>query len=178
MRPRFIAALAAAFTALGVALTLPAAAAAVDYDCDDFATQAEAQEYLLPGDPYRLDGDDDGVACESNPCPCSTSSSGEAEGPAATPPPPYRLTKRDARRVSRRLVRRVVKRSPRLDSFRLNRCKRRAQQRINCFLVATGVATGEKTTCRFKVAVKARNRQPVGRIAFRRCTSRPIGVLN
>jgi len=35
-----------------------------DYDCADFATQEEAQEYLLPGDPYRLDGDNDGIACE------------------------------------------------------------------------------------------------------------------
>ena len=33
-------------------------AAARDYDCADFANQAEAQEYLLPGDPYRLDGDE------------------------------------------------------------------------------------------------------------------------
>lgn len=38
-----------------------------DYDCPDFATQAEAQEYLLSGDTYRLDADDDGVACESLP---------------------------------------------------------------------------------------------------------------
>jgi micrococcal nuclease len=41
-------------------------------DCDckkDFKTQAEAQRVLdaIPGDPYRLDGDKDGVACESLP---------------------------------------------------------------------------------------------------------------
>jgi len=55
---------------------------AVDYDCADFANQAEAQEYLLPGDPYNLDGDNDGVACEDLPCPCSTGS------PPPPPPPP------------------------------------------------------------------------------------------
>lgn len=38
-----------------------------DYDCKDFRTQLLAQEYLLPGDPYRLDGDHDGRACQALP---------------------------------------------------------------------------------------------------------------
>jgi micrococcal nuclease len=38
-----------------------------DYDCSDFATQAQAQRQLQPGDPYRLDSDGDGVACEELP---------------------------------------------------------------------------------------------------------------
>jgi len=40
-----------------------------DYDCSDFATQAQAQQVLdeSTGDPYRLDRDGDGVACESLP---------------------------------------------------------------------------------------------------------------
>lgn len=38
-----------------------------DYDCGDFSTQAEAQKYLLPGDPYGLDREGDGTACESLP---------------------------------------------------------------------------------------------------------------
>ena len=45
-------------------------AAARDYDCGDFSTQAEAQrvyEDAGPGDPYRLDRDHDGVACETLP---------------------------------------------------------------------------------------------------------------
>ena len=43
------------------------------YNCADFSTQAEAQEcyeYCLSldkGDVHRLDGDNDGVACESLP---------------------------------------------------------------------------------------------------------------
>lgn len=40
-----------------------------DLDCADFDTQDEAQEVLDadPGDPHRLDADNDGVACESLP---------------------------------------------------------------------------------------------------------------
>lgn len=38
-----------------------------DLDCRDFTTQAQAQAYLLPGDPHRLDGNNDGEACEMLP---------------------------------------------------------------------------------------------------------------
>lgn len=40
-----------------------------DCDCGNFATQADAQAVLeaFPGDPHRLDGDSDGIACESLP---------------------------------------------------------------------------------------------------------------
>jgi hypothetical protein len=37
------------------------------YDCPDFATQPEAQAQLLPGDPYGLDADNDGQACDTLP---------------------------------------------------------------------------------------------------------------
>ena len=43
------------------------AAPARDYDCDDFESQEEAQLYLVPGDPYRLDEDGNGLACETLP---------------------------------------------------------------------------------------------------------------
>ena len=43
------------------------AAPASDYDCDDFESQEEAQLYLAPGDPYALDEDGNGVACETLP---------------------------------------------------------------------------------------------------------------
>jgi hypothetical protein len=51
---------------VGVLIFAPAALAQDPgtYNCDDFATQAEAQQFLLPGDPYILDADNDGVACE------------------------------------------------------------------------------------------------------------------
>jgi hypothetical protein len=56
--------------------SLPSPAAARDKDCADFPTQRAAQNFFLRHggpryDPDRLDGDDDGVACEDNPCPCS-----------------------------------------------------------------------------------------------------------
>lgn len=40
-----------------------------DYDCSHFDTQEQAQYVLenTPDDPHRLDGDNDGVACESLP---------------------------------------------------------------------------------------------------------------
>lgn len=63
--------------ALGIVLfaALPSAAAARDKDCADFASQRAAQIFYLKHggpryDPDRLDGDEDGVACEDNPCPC------------------------------------------------------------------------------------------------------------
>jgi hypothetical protein len=66
----------------------PPDAKALDYDCADFSNQAEAQSYLLPGDPYRLDGDNDGVACEDLPCPCSSSASPSPPSPKPPAPAP------------------------------------------------------------------------------------------
>jgi len=56
-------------------LALPAAASAADKDCANFRSQRAAQFFFLKHggpqeDPDRLDGDNDGVACEDNPCPC------------------------------------------------------------------------------------------------------------
>jgi hypothetical protein len=44
------------------------------YDCDDLASQAEAQAILRadPTDPNVIDQDRDGLACESNPAPRDT----------------------------------------------------------------------------------------------------------
>lgn len=58
-----------------VMLSLPATASAADKDCADFRSQRAAQFFFLKHggpqqDPDRLDGDNDGVACEDNPCPC------------------------------------------------------------------------------------------------------------
>jgi micrococcal nuclease len=52
--------------------TVPAglpACVRTDCNCDDFDTQSEAQRVLdaFPGDPFRLDPDHDGLACESLP---------------------------------------------------------------------------------------------------------------
>lgn len=66
--------LLAAVCALAVLAVAPGnlAFAQADLDCDDFASQAEAQAALRanPSDPNGLDGnDDDGIACESLPAP-------------------------------------------------------------------------------------------------------------
>lgn len=59
-------------------------AVAVDKDCSDFDTQAQAQNFYLDhdpqNDPHQLDSDDDGIACESLPCPCSTGGGGGGGG--------------------------------------------------------------------------------------------------
>lgn len=75
---------------LAVVAFIPMPARAVDYDCSDFSNQAQAQQYLLPGDPYNLDADGDGVACESLPCPCATSGPAPAPEPEPTPTAPTR----------------------------------------------------------------------------------------
>lgn len=69
--------LLACFAALLIAsvLLMPASASAADKDCADFKSQRAAQFFFLKHggpreDPNRLDGDNDGVACEDNPCPC------------------------------------------------------------------------------------------------------------
>lgn len=42
------------------------------HNCSYFSSQERAQYYLelYPDDPSGLDGDNDGAACEANPCPC------------------------------------------------------------------------------------------------------------
>lgn len=58
---------------------------AKDANCSDFSTQAAAQQYFINhggpnSDPDGLDSDGDGIACESNNCPCSTSQGGGGGG--------------------------------------------------------------------------------------------------
>lgn len=76
MRPtvRMLIVIAAALTVLSIA-ALPSGAVAGDRDCADFNTQRAAQLFFIRHggpryDPDRLDGDDDGIACEDNRCPC------------------------------------------------------------------------------------------------------------
>jgi hypothetical protein len=54
-------------TAQEVTVPETTASPAADYSCADFQTQEEAQSYLTPGDPYALDPDGDGLACEELP---------------------------------------------------------------------------------------------------------------
>ena len=88
-------ALALALLALAVlALFGTSTAHAADRDCSDFSSQAAAQDFYEQAggpasDPHRLDGDNDGVACESRPCPCrGLSSKPPPEQPPQPPQPP------------------------------------------------------------------------------------------
>ena len=79
--------------AIGALVALPSPAAANhvgDVDCPDFPNQAAAQSHLdaHPGDPDGLDGDSDGRACETLPCPCSSGGGPPPAAPPAPPPPP------------------------------------------------------------------------------------------
>jgi hypothetical protein len=58
-------------------------------NCDDFATQQQAQNWMNahPGDPDGLDGNGNGIACENLPCPCSNSTATQGPTPAPTPTP-------------------------------------------------------------------------------------------
>lgn len=71
---------AATLVAVVAALPLAGTAFAADRDCKDFAGQAEAQAALQPGDPERLDQDDDGIACETYEYAAAASSSSDASG--------------------------------------------------------------------------------------------------
>jgi Excalibur calcium-binding domain len=74
---------------VGVALAASASAQGGDRDCADFSTQSEAQAFFEgPGsDPHGLDGDADGLACESLRCPCGEGAGGDPPVPGPEPPP-------------------------------------------------------------------------------------------
>jgi hypothetical protein len=166
-------------TAAAAFLTPASALAETDYDCSDFANQAEAQEYLLPGDPYGLDADNDGIACEDLPCPCSyeEGSEGEGHGGPAPEPPPYRLTKAAARHAAHTLVRKFVQRNAKVSAGSVGTCRRLGERRIDCQAVARGHTGTTKTTCRLRIAVRAPSRRPEARLASTRCQTRLTAKL-
>lgn len=82
-------AIGAAF-ALAITPTSASATHGFDKDCGDFGSQSSAQYHLNahPGDPDGLDADKDGIACESNKCPCYYGSGTQPEpAPTTTPSP-------------------------------------------------------------------------------------------
>ncbi|OLL72741.1 hypothetical protein Ae168Ps1_1120c [Pseudonocardia sp. Ae168_Ps1] len=72
---------------LAVAATVPMAGAAFaqDRDCADFASQADAQAALQPGDPEQLDQNDNGVACESHDYGSAATATAASTGSGDTP---------------------------------------------------------------------------------------------
>jgi hypothetical protein len=152
---------------------LPSDAAAVDYDCSDFATQEEAQEYLLPGDPYGLDADNDGVACEDLP---SGGGGGGGESPSKPPPPPE-LSKSVARAAAQHAARTFVRQSTRLDSVAFKGCHRKALQNVNCDFLGRGQTSEQRTTCRFKVSVEGLDQNPSAHVGHVICRTEQLAIL-
>jgi endonuclease YncB( thermonuclease family) len=81
----------AALLLLAMVAGVPRASAEADKDCSDFPSQAAAQAFFdehggsASNNFDDLDADHDGIACESDPCPCSTAAPGP---PAPTQPAP------------------------------------------------------------------------------------------
>jgi hypothetical protein len=162
--------------AMPVLLALvPANAAAVDYDCEDFATQEEAQEYLLPGDPYGLDGDNDGVACEDLP---SGGGGGGGGSTPSEPPPPPELSKDAARDAARHAARAFVNHSDRLNSAAFKGCHREALQRIDCIFLGRGKTSEQRTTCKFRVSVEGLDQNPTAHVGHLICRTEQLAVLS
>jgi hypothetical protein len=163
------------FGAFLASAALPAsAAAATDYDCADFANQAEAEAYLLPGDPYNLDGDDDGIACEDLPCPCSSTpgkgtGGGEEQPAEPPPPPPYHLKMGIARHLGFQVAREFTRRNPNVSTTELDTCNRQGERRIACLATALGETRTSRTTCHLRIAVRAVDRHPQAKLRSTRC---------
>jgi Excalibur calcium-binding domain len=141
-----------------------AAAKHLDYDCADFATQAEAEEYLLPGDPYNLDGDNDGIACEDNPCPCSSTPGGgggggggetttEAPAAPAPPPKPPKLNKASARSAALAKARLYNHRNRLISLISFQGCHRTSRQKVHCTLHGRGLTKTLRSSCEIRVVV-------------------------
>jgi hypothetical protein len=149
--------------AVGFAAQAPGASAhRRDYDCDNFANQAEAEEYLLPGDPYNLDADSDGIACEDLPCPCSYSPGGGGGGggnttttPTPAPPPkPPKLNKAVARAAAVATSRRYNLRNRLISRVSFQGCRRASGYKIRCSFYGLGRSQTTSTTCNITVIVK------------------------
>ena len=145
--------------ALCLAVLAAPKAAALDYNCPDFANQAEAEEYLLPGDPYHLDADNDGIACEDLPCPCSSTPGGGGgepgggESTTAEPPKPPRLNKAVARRAAMHKAHRYARHNPRISRLSFKGCRRRTRHKVRCGFVGRGRTSTAKVGCHITVVV-------------------------
>jgi hypothetical protein len=142
---------------LGVAtalLLVPAgSASAVDYDCSDFATQEEAQEYLLPGDPYGLDGDNDGVACEDLPSGGGGGGGGGGSSEPAPPPEPPKLRKGAAKRAAKSKAHRYDRLHAQVNGIVFHGCSRRSKYKVACSFYVDGRSPNSETRCNLRVVV-------------------------
>jgi hypothetical protein len=163
--------------AIGLAAKAPTPAAAHDYDCADFANQAEAEEYLLPGDPYNLDADNDGIACEDLPCPCSSAAGGGGNVvDPPPPPPPPKLSKSTAKHISQHLIRGIVRSSGRLTTMSHPNCSRVSNHQVDCAITARGETQRTRVKCEYGVVVAGSDGSAFGHVEFHHCqtTERPF----
>jgi hypothetical protein len=148
---------------LGIAMVAclaaaPTASAAQhrDYNCPDFANQAEAEAHLYPGDPYGLDGDNDGVACEELPCPCNYTPprGGNNTAPKPpSPPKPPKLNKAVARKTAMAKARKFKRRSPLVSILNFEGCRRSSRQKIRCTFHGRGRTKTHRSSCEIRVVV-------------------------
>ncbi len=128
---------------------------AVDYDCSDFSTQEEAQEYLLPGDPYGLDGDNDGVACEDLPSGGGGGGDGPPEeAPPPPPPEPPKLNKSVAKRTALAKARHYDAVHAQVSGIQFDGCSRRSKYGVVCRYFSDGRSPDFETFCNLKVTVR------------------------
>jgi hypothetical protein len=173
---------------VGIALLLGAIAAPTasahrrDYDCADFATQAEAEEYLLPGDPYNLDGDGDGIACEDNPCPCTLRPGGSggsvpSPSPPEPPPPPPKLNKAVARRAAFAKARRFNLRNKLISKISFQGCGRRSPYKLRCKFRGRGETRTSREKCAMTVTVKGEGTHAKAKIKTYCKSERPTMLM-
>lgn len=158
----------------------PTASHAIDYDCGDFSTQEEAQSFLLPGDPHNLDGDGDGIACESlpsggggggDPAPPPSDGPDETGGSPKPAPKPPELAAPAARRAIGQTARRHIRSSRLISGVRQARCARRSRHRIDCLLVAQGATATIRTRCKLIYTARGRGSRAQAKLAGKRCRS-------
>lgn len=150
---------------------------ASDYDCADFANQAEAEEYLLSGDPYNLDADNDGIACEDLPCPCSYSPGGggeEGPHPPPPPPPPPKLRKSVARDAALAKASQFNRHSGGGRSLHLQRCGRRSAYRVDCSFRGGARGPDRVVSCHGRVVVRGEGTVVSSARLHVRCRSEPV----
>lgn len=169
---------------LSMVMTSSASAHRRDYDCADFATQAEAEEYLLPGDPYNLDADGDGIACEDNPCPCSytpggSSGGGAGEGTTSTPAPPPKppkLNKAVARSAAWAKARHFNVRNRLIGRVTFQGCSRSSRYKLRCGFRGLGETPSSREKCGITVIVKGEGSHAKAKLRAR-CKSERVLFL-
>lgn len=151
--------------AVGVLAHAPAPAMATDqWECSNFSSQEQAQEFFYPGDPNNLDPDKDGIACEGLPCPCSDAARSAKSGRHSD-----HFT-RGAERISKSLIAGLTRQSPDLQSWSFNGCHRN-RSNVDCLLGAQGESISRRLACRYAITVSAGRRRATGRIIGHSCHS-------